>query len=120
MRLLAVAGLATRTALSPALAVFGNRLEVGGEPDVRNRVSTSGSEHREVRVLTGWPDLHHGPVGLPLSDAAGGRLRQAGPFPARGWSPNWALQKVIREAALDTGADIDEISYWRLGFHNTE
>ncbi|WP_151081852.1 hypothetical protein [Nocardioides cynanchi] len=122
--LLAVAGLAMMTALSPGLAVFGNRLEVTGEPDVHHglggvvnlaalnnvksvsslggRVSTTGPSVFRSRIL--------------LEDAYGGRAL----FPAWGWSPKKSLQTVLREAALDTGADIDEMSYWRLGFRNNE
>lgn len=122
--LLAVAGLAMMTALSPGLAVFGNRLEVSGEPDVRNGLGgmvnlAALSNVKSVsalggRISTAGPSVFRSR--MLLEDSYGGRAL----FPAWGWSQKRALQTVIREAALDTGADIDEMSYWRLGFHNSE
>jgi hypothetical protein len=122
--LLAVAGLAMITALSPGLAVFGNRLEVSGEPTVHNGVggvvnlaalsNVKSVSSRGGRVSTTGPSVFRSR--LLLEDSYGGRAL----FPAWGWSPKRALQTVIREAALDTGADIDEMSYWRLGFRNSE
>jgi hypothetical protein len=122
--LVAVAGLAFTTALAPGLALYGNRLEVCGPADERGgpggAVNLAALTNvKSVSSFNGRLSFR-GPCllrsSILLEDSYGGRAI----FPSWGWAPKRALQSVLREAALDTVADIDEMSYWRLGFRNSE
>jgi hypothetical protein len=122
--LLIVAGVSLMTALMPGLTVTGNRLEVLGGGDWKDGRGGAIYLSALTKVASvsdlGGELAGRGPWLLRnlilLEDAYGGRAV----FPAWGWTPGKLLRTTLREAALDNMADLDEMSYWRLGFHNDD
>lgn len=122
--LLVVSGVSLMTALAPGLKVEGNRLEVLGGGDWKD--GRGGAVYLSaLSKVASVSDLGGGLAGrgpwllrnlILLEDAYGGRAV----FPAWGWTPGRRLRETLREAALDSMADLDEMSYWRLGFHNDD
>jgi hypothetical protein len=122
--LLVVSGVSLMTALAPGLRVEGNRLEVLGDEDVKDGRGGTVYLAALSRVASvsdlGGELAGRGPWLLRnlilLEDSYGGRAV----FPAWGWTPGRPLRDTLREAALANMADLDEMSYWRLGFHNDD
>lgn len=120
--LVVVSAVSLMTALAPGLALEGPRLEVlggaawkdgrGGAVNITalSRVASVSDIGGEISCRGPWLLRNL----LLLEDSYGGRAV----FLAWGWTPRRMLRDTLREAALATEADLDEMSYWRLGFHN--
>jgi hypothetical protein len=121
---LIVLGVSVITLLGPGVSVDDRRLTVGdgvqkgrrpgGSVDLTQLTRAQSVGYRGGLVASIGPSLFRNQ--LLLEDAVGGRAM----FGAWGWTPKSPLQTVLRRAVSDGHARMDPMTYWRLGFQNTQ
>jgi hypothetical protein len=115
-------GVALLVVLSPGVVIDGDRLGVpgcegrrrapDGEVDLSRLVRVRSVSYQGGRVSGRGLALFRNQ--LLLEDGDGGQAM----FWAWGWTPKTPLQEALRRAVTASGARMDPMSFWRLGFTN--